>query len=43
MFTVLFIGLATMPKSKKSKTQPKIEQLEKVQETELLKENSIDV
>jgi len=39
MFTVLFLGLATLPKSKKSKT----EQVEKAQISELVKENSLDV
>lgn len=42
MLSVLFLGLISPRKSKKSKTGPKTELAEKVQESELLKENLYD-
>ena len=42
MLTVLLVGIASLPKSKKSKTEPKTDLVEKVQESELLKDNSFD-
>ena len=43
MLTVLLVGIASLPKSTKSKTEPKTDLVEKVQESESLKENSFDV